>query len=129
MAEKSAEDITIELISTKRIRRNYIKKMVDRRTLLELMAEEAAELSQACLKSIRAEKLSHNPTPMKKEAALQNLQEELDDLMLVADLVGLRTWPYENTEKVKRWVYRLMEADAEEVAENELCKETEKSPG
>ena len=42
--------------------RSYVLKNTDRRTLLEQLAEEASELSQAALKLIRAEKLSDNPT-------------------------------------------------------------------
>ena len=41
----------------------YVLQHLDRRTLLEQLAEEAAELSQAALKAIRAEELSNNPTP------------------------------------------------------------------
>lgn len=43
--------------------KRYVLEHIDRRTLLEQLAEEAAELSQAALKLIRAEKLSDNPTP------------------------------------------------------------------
>ena len=39
----------------------YVLQHLDRRTLLEQLAEEAAELSQAALKAIRAEELSNNP--------------------------------------------------------------------
>ena len=43
--------------------KRYVLEHTDRRTLLEQLAEEAAELSQAALRLIRAEKLSDNPTP------------------------------------------------------------------
>ena len=36
--------------------KRYVLEHIDRRTLLEQLAEEAAELSQAALKLIRAEK-------------------------------------------------------------------------
>lgn len=42
--------------------KRYVLEHIDRRTLLEQLAEEAAELSQAALKLIRAEGLSNNPT-------------------------------------------------------------------
>ena len=44
--------------------RDFIKHKLDMRTLLEQLAEEASELSQASLKLIRAKGLSNNSTPI-----------------------------------------------------------------
>ena len=69
----------------------YVLSHTDRRTLLEQLAEEAAELSQAALKLIRAEKLSDNPTPANVSIASEQLNEELADvlwhLMAIARIV------------------------------------------
>ncbi len=44
--------------------KNYILSVLDTRTLLEQLAEEASELAQAALKFIRAAEYSNNPTPI-----------------------------------------------------------------
>ena len=51
------------------------------RELLEQLAEESAELSQAALKCIRAQGFSQNPTPVSCEDAMKNLQEEINDVL------------------------------------------------
>lgn len=70
--------------------KRYVLEHIDRRTLLEQLAEEAAELSQAALKLIRAEKLSDNPTPANISIASEQLNEELADVLMVADQKGER---------------------------------------
>ena len=55
--------------------KRYVLEHIDRRTLLEQLAEEAAELSQAALKLIRAEKLSDNPTPANVSIASEQLMK------------------------------------------------------
>ena len=50
--------------------RDYILDKLDERTLLEQLAEEASELSQAALKLIRAKKLSNNVTPRTEQEAV-----------------------------------------------------------
>ena len=69
--------------------KRYVLEHIDRRTLLEQLAEEAAELSQAALKLIRAEKLSDNPTPANVSIASEQLIEELADVLVAADAVGV----------------------------------------
>ena len=51
--------------------------------MLELLAEEAAELAQAALKLARI-KRGENPTPVAEDEALQNLVEEYTDVCLCA---------------------------------------------
>lgn len=52
--------------------------------VLRQTAEEAAELAQAALKLIRADR---NETPMTREAARNRLVEELADVMVMTDIV------------------------------------------
>lgn len=52
----------------------YIRKNLSEREILEQLAEEASELSQAALKAIRALKLSSNPTPLSCLEASDNLK-------------------------------------------------------
>lgn len=82
------------------------------RDLLEQLAEESAELSQAALKLIRASRMSQNPTPISKDEALASLKEEANDVLMVLEILGfvdqraVRDW-----RKLVRWAERLQEAE------------------
>lgn len=88
----------------------YVLKTLDDRELLEALAEEAAELSQAALKLIRASKLNDNFTPKSDAEAEENLKEELMDTLSVVYLLRYRV-PTENEvdnyHKWERWAKRL----------------------
>lgn len=66
----------------------YILSVLNDHELLEQLAEEAAELSQAALKLIRASGYSNNPTPVTEQEAEANLEEELHDVLAVASLLA-----------------------------------------
>lgn len=92
--------------------RIYIKKRLPDRDLLEALAEESAELNQSALKLIRAKGYSKHVTPVSVEEARKNLIEEVADVMLVVDAMGIYLmYGYEIDEiigeKTKRWVDRL----------------------
>lgn len=91
----------------------FVRENVDRRVVLEQLAEEAAELSQAALKMIRAFGMAYNPTPVTPDQAFDQLTEELGDVLMCASLVmspariekltgGIYTNP-----KWKRWAKRI----------------------
>jgi len=95
---------------------DFILEKLDERTLLEQLAEEASELSQAALKLIRAKGMSENATPKTEESAIQNIVEEVTDCSIVMVLLGLkdekiRTAVFgsgiEENPKWKRWAERL----------------------
>ena len=91
----------------------YVMNHLDARTKLEQLAEEAAELSQAALKLIRAKGLSNNVTPIDEKEALANVREEIIDVLACikvydyeldgADIVEAM----ENSPKWLRWAERL----------------------
>lgn len=56
--------------------KDYIFNKLDERTLLEQLAEEASELSQAALKLIRAKGLNNNNTPVGEQEAMLSLALE-----------------------------------------------------
>jgi hypothetical protein len=87
--------------------KRYVLEHIDRRTLLEQLAEEAAELSQAALKLIRAEKLSDNPTPANVSIASEQLNEELADVLVTADAVGIPILESCDNSKWHRWAARI----------------------
>ena len=69
---------------------DYILNKLDERTLLEQLAEEASELSQAALKLIRAKGLSENVTPKTEDGVMQNLAEKMMDCSIVMALLSLK---------------------------------------
>lgn len=89
--------------------RQYIKSKLTRRELLEQLAEECNELSKATLKTIRAEGLSNNPTPINRKEAEKNFTEEQLDVIAALYLLTdnkmyehIRYYP-----KYVRWAMRL----------------------
>ena len=91
--------------------KNYILSVLDARTLLEQLAEEASELAQAALKLIRAAEYSNNPTPITLQEAQVSLDEELHDVLAVASLLGIIEYDDDENPKWKRWAERLGKHD------------------
>ena len=65
--------------------RNYISASLTTRTILEQLAEESAELSQAALKLIRASGASENKANISIKEAEANLIEEIRDVLMIID--------------------------------------------
>lgn len=85
----------------------YIRATLDRRELLEQLAEEMTEAAKAALKLIRAEELNKNWTPVKAEEAYDNLGEEIEDVRLVLALLDMLIVDYTDYPKIERWAKRL----------------------
>lgn len=88
----------------------YIRSKLDERTLLEQLAEESAELTQATLKLIRAKELNKNYTPIEVKSAENNFDEEFGDIEICLAVLGYLTLDYKNMHtytKIKRWAERL----------------------
>ena len=94
-------------------RRNYISASLTTRTILEQLAEESAELSQAALKLIRASGASENKANISNIEAEANLIEEIRDVLMIIDLLGLGLEDLvkknEGYFKWQRWFERLTE--------------------
>lgn len=86
----------------------FIRSRLGTPALLEQMAEEASELSQACLKLARIMR-GENPTPVTDEAAQFNLIEEFTDVNVCADILELPVDRAVREYKISRWVKRLDE--------------------
>lgn len=100
---------------------SFIAQKLGTRERLEVLAEEAAELSQAALKMIRAYRMGGavNPTPVTKKEALENLFEEIADVELAVEALGFyymsrRRIGEIKEEKRSRWVERLKGAENNE---------------
>lgn len=89
-----------------------IRGKLSKPELLAQLAEEATELAHAALKYRRVCD-GTNPTPVKENEALENLQEEIADVQLLIAVLDLeKYWPIYNriiTAKQKRWAKRLKE--------------------
>lgn len=88
----------------------YITEIRDRlteRELLELLAEESAELSQAALKLIRAKGYSDNATPKTVKECEESIVEEVADVLMVLEVLGFELPNIENNPKWERWKNRL----------------------
>lgn len=91
---------------------DYICNELPREEILLQLAEEAAELSQAALK-LRRVMDGTNPTPVTRGGAQDNLVEEIADVWVCLDLLGLsHDKPRIRkimSEKLERWSRRLEE--------------------
>lgn len=89
------------------------------RDLLEQLAEESAELSQAALKLIRAHGMSQNPTPISDDKALASLKEEANDVLIILVILGLADQSaVHDWRKLVRWAERIQEIKEKREAEN-----------
>ena len=107
LAQRETEPFEDDVMADK----NYILRILDSRTLLEQLAEEASELAQAALKLIRAAEYSNNPTPITLQEAEVGLDEELHDVLAVASLLGIIDYDDDENPKWKRWAERLGKHD------------------
>ena len=89
-----------------------IRSNLSKRELLCQLAEEAAELSQAALKLVRAIG-GNNPTPVTKQQAENNLAEEVIDVSVCLSVLGLLSVDPDDDgryeEKIQRWASRIAE--------------------
>ena len=98
----------------------YIRCRLSREELLLQLAEECAELGKAALKLRRIYDGS-NPTPIKHHEAYNNLIEEIADVTLCVEVLGLNTPEALKTvgeiwgSKLDRWKQRLMEAESKDL--------------
>lgn len=94
----------------------YIAGALSERDLLEQLAEEASELSQAALKLIRAAKYSDNVTPVKEEEAATNLVTEFNDVLICWEIVVKSMRKIELEEQIQA-MYQKQETKLERWAE------------
>lgn len=98
--------------------RNYfnnittVQNLLDHRTLLEGLAKEAADLSQAALKVIEAEKMNGNVISLDIVASDKQLLEKIADVQCFLNVLGVSTQRsvYMNVlveQKMLRWIERL----------------------
>lgn len=92
---------------------DYIAKNLDDSDLFLQLAEEAAELSQACLKYVRAYR-GNNPTKDSAEVYLKNVIEELTDVHVCTYALNIETDIDTFIHKIHRWADRIRRKNAGE---------------
>ena len=95
----------------------HVVKSLDKRSVLEQLAEESSEITKAALKVIRAEKLSVNTTPITYKESMQKLIEEINDVRMIISMLKTKYLELDealpedsdiiNNPKWKRWAKRL----------------------
>ena len=85
-----------------------IRKAMPPEELLTGLAEEATEMAQAALKCRRA-LTQINPTPVTLPDAMTKLVEEISDVLLYLDVLGVELVDVAGTidSKLTRWAARL----------------------
>lgn len=102
----------------------HIVDYIGKAALLEQTAEEASELSQACLKMARKIR-GENPTPKDTNDILENLNEEIADVILCCnELVDARIASYDDIggmamKKYKRWCERVKNEENNRIKQKE----------
>lgn len=91
--------------------KDFIQKNLSDRSKFEQLAEESAELTQAALKLIRAQRLSENKTPVTGREAVKNMVEEITDVLICLSALGVDYASIaelvEDSPKWRRWAERL----------------------
>lgn len=85
---------------------NYVVDNLDSDDLFLQMAEEAAELSRACLKYVRAHK-GNNPTKDSEDIYLNGIIEEFTDVQVCAEAIDITADSDIHDSKIHRWADRI----------------------
>ena len=85
---------------------NYVVYNLDSDDLFLQMAEEAGELSQACLKYVRAHK-GNNPTKDSEDVYLNWIIEEFTDVQVCAEAIDITADSDIHDSKIHRWADRI----------------------
>lgn len=85
---------------------NYVVDHLDSDDLFLQMAEESAELSQACLKYVRAHK-GNNPTKDSEDVYLKGIIEEFTDVQVCAEAIDITADSDIHDSKIHRWADRI----------------------
>lgn len=94
----------------------YIRSNLSLAAMLEQLAEEASELSQAALKKARKLR-EENPTPKSLGEINDNLVEEIADVKLCTDVLNISIMARIYEFKLDRWYRRIIQKNEEEQCE------------
>lgn len=89
----------------------YLRTRLGAAVLYDQLAEECTELAQAALKQSRQIR-GINPTKMEQVDIVRNVDEEVNDVLLCLDVLGLSPDIRMSTAKLDRWTKRVEEHEA-----------------
>ena len=89
---------------------DYLRKVVPVKDAMVLLAEECGELAQAAIKYYRLSSKSI-PTPLQEEEIREMLKEELTDILVTAEIAGIKRDANLFDEKIDRWIARIKEKE------------------
>ena len=108
-----------EVVRRKTIAQHYVHSKLDRKALIMQLAEEAAELSQACLKYLRALDGTNLCAEQDQEVYMDNIVEEYSDVANVAEVAWIHLDYELIANKAELWADRLKELEEREGANYE----------
>ena len=108
-----------EIVKRKNAAQKYVHDNLDRKLLIMQLAEESAELSQACLKYLRALDGTNLCAEQDQEVYMDNIVEEYSDVANVAEVAWIHLDYELIANKAERWADRLKELEEMEGANYE----------
>ena len=108
LADKKIDETAIrEMARRKAIAQHYVHSKLDRKLLIMQLAEESAELSQACLKYLRALDGTNLCAEQDPEVYMDSIVEEYSDVANVAEVAWIHLDYEIIANKAERWADRL----------------------
>ena len=108
LKDKKIDETAIrEMARRKSIAQHYVHSKLDRKLLIMQLAEEAAELSQACLKYLRALDGTNLCAEQDQEVYMDSIVEEYSDVANVAEVAWIHLDYELIANKAERWADRL----------------------
>ena len=108
LADKKIDETAIrEMARRKAIAQHYVHSKLDRKLLIMQLAEESAELSQACLKYLRALDGTNLCAEQDQEVYMDSIVEEYSDVANVAEVAWIHLDYEIIANKAERWADRL----------------------
>ena len=108
LTDKKIDETAIrEMARRKSIAQHYVHSKLDRKLLIMQLAEEAAELSQACLKYLRALDGTNLCAEQDQEVYMDSIVEEYSDVANVAEVAWIHLDYELIANKAERWADRL----------------------
>ena len=120
LKDKNVDQTAIrEMVRRKVIAQHYVHSKLDRKLLIMQLAEESAELSQACLKYLRALDGTNLCAEQDQEVYMDNIVEEYSDVANVAEVAWIHVDYEIIANKAERWAERLKALKESEGADYE----------
>ena len=108
LTDKKIDETAIRgMVRRKTIAQHYVHSKLDRKLLIMQLAEEAAELSQACLKYLRALDGTNLCAEQDQEVYMDSIVEEYSDVANVAEVAWIHLDYELIANKAERWADRL----------------------